>query len=46
VTHFGRIPGPGDHFEWGGWRFEVAEMDRRRVDKIRASPLAADAGKA
>jgi putative hemolysin len=34
VTQFGRIPAEGDHFEWGGWRFEVAEMDRRRVDKI------------
>jgi len=34
VTHFGRIPAVGDSFEWAGWRFEVAEMDRRRVDKI------------
>jgi len=34
VTHFGRIPAVGDRFEWAGWRFEVAEMDRRRVDKI------------
>ena len=34
VTQFGRIPAQGDHFEWGGWRFEVAEMDRRRVDKV------------
>jgi putative hemolysin len=37
VTQFGRIPVAGDHFEWGGWRFEVAEMDKRRVDKIVAS---------
>jgi putative hemolysin len=44
VTHFGRIPAVGDSFEWEGWRFEVAEMDRRRVDKVvasRASPAAA-----
>ncbi len=44
VTQFGRIPAQGDHFEWGGWRFEVAEMDRRRVDKMlvsRAIPLPA-----
>jgi len=24
----------GDSFDWMGWRFEVVEMDRRRVDKI------------
>jgi putative hemolysin len=41
VTRFGRIPSVGDHFEWGGWRFEVAEMDRRRVDKVVASSVAA-----
>ena len=37
ITQFGRIPAQGDHFEWGGWRFEVAEMDRRRVDKLTVS---------
>ncbi|HMD60953.1 MAG TPA: hemolysin family protein [Opitutaceae bacterium] len=37
VTQFGRIPAQGDHFEWGGWRFEVTEMDRRRVDKMVVS---------
>jgi len=37
VTQFGRIPAQGDHFEWGGWRFEVTEMDRRRVDKLVVS---------
>jgi putative hemolysin len=46
VTQFGRIPAVGDRFEWGGWRFEVAEMDRRRVDKLVASPTAAAAPKA
>jgi putative hemolysin len=34
VTQFGRIPAVGDHFEWAGWRFEVSEMDKRRVDKV------------
>ena len=24
----------GDHFDIGGWRFEVVDMDRHRVDKI------------
>jgi putative hemolysin len=34
VTQFGRIPAAGDHFDWNGWRFEVVDMDRRRVDKV------------
>jgi putative hemolysin len=43
VTQFGRIPMTGDSFEWAGWRFEVVDMDRRRVDKVlvaRAVPPA------
>lgn len=39
VTHFGRIPAVGDHFNWSGWRFEVLEMDRRRVDKVLVSKI-------
>jgi putative hemolysin len=46
VTQFGRIPAVGDHFEWSGWRFEVAEMDRRRVDKLVVSPAAPAVGAA
>jgi len=42
VTQFGRIPTAGDYFEWAGWRFEVVDMDRRRVDKV----LVAKAGAA
>ncbi len=34
MTQFGRIPAAGDHFDWAGWRFEVIDMDRRRVDKV------------
>ena len=34
VTQFGRIPAASDWFEWGGWRFEVMDMDGRRVDKV------------
>ena len=37
VTQFGRIPTAGDHFDWEGWRFEVVDMDRRRVDKVLVS---------
>lgn len=43
VTRLGRIPAAGDHFEFGGWRFEVVDMDRHRVDKVLVSKLAAPA---
>jgi len=41
MLQLGRIPVTGDHFDWGRWRFEVVDMDRRRVDKVLLSPLAA-----
>ena len=34
MTHLEKIPIAGDYFEWGGYRFEVVDMDERRVDKI------------
>jgi magnesium and cobalt exporter, CNNM family len=34
MSQIGRIPVEGDHFEIGGLRFEVVDMDERRVDKI------------
>jgi len=46
VTQFGRIPSAGDQFEWQGWRIEVAEMDRRRVDKVVVAAVAPAAGAA
>jgi putative hemolysin len=49
VTQFGRIPVAGDHFDWEGWRFEVVDMDRRRVDKVlvaKAPPPVASAEQA
>jgi putative hemolysin len=30
------LPKPGDHFMWAGWRFEVVDMDGRRIDMILA----------
>ena len=42
----GRIPAAGDHFEWNGWRFEVVDMDRHRVDKVLVSPLPPPAAEA
>ena len=32
-----RLPGEGDHFTDQGWRFEVVDMDGRRIDKLIAS---------
>jgi putative hemolysin len=32
----GRIPSTGDDFQCCGWRFQVVDMDRHRVDKVLA----------
>ena len=32
-----RVPKEGDRIVWAGWRFEVVDMDGRRVDKVLAS---------
>jgi putative hemolysin len=37
LSLFGRIPRVGDTTEWGGWRFEVVDMDGLRIDKVLAS---------
>ncbi len=34
LDRIGRIPSPADHFDWEGWRFEVVDMDGRRIDKL------------
>jgi len=39
LHHVQRIPNEGDHFEWGGFRFEVADLDGFRLDKILIQPL-------
>ncbi len=35
----GRVPGTGNHVDWAGWRFEVVDMDDKRIDKVLATPL-------
>jgi putative hemolysin len=30
----GRLPVTADHVEWEGWRFEVVDLDGKRVDKV------------
>lgn len=34
LAHFERIPREGDSFDWQGFRFEVIDMDGRRIDKV------------
>ena len=35
----GRLPATADAVEWGGWRFEVVDLDGKRVDKVLAQRL-------
>jgi putative hemolysin len=35
----GDLPATGDHVAWHGWRFEVIDLDGRRVDKVLVSRL-------
>ncbi len=35
----GRIPTAGDQVSWEGWRFEVVDMDEKRIDKVLAIAL-------
>jgi putative hemolysin len=42
MAFLGRIPRSGDFFPWSGFRFEVVDMDGRRVDKVLIQPLDAD----
>jgi len=41
MTSLGRIPQSADRFEWEGLRFEVVDMDARRVDKVLVTTLPA-----
>lgn len=35
-----RIPTVGDSVQWEQWKFEVVDMDGKRIDKVLASPIA------
>ncbi|HMU92382.1 MAG TPA: hemolysin family protein [Anaerolineales bacterium] len=39
MTSLGRVPQAADHFEWNNFRFEVIDMDGRRVDKVLVTTL-------
>jgi putative hemolysin len=34
MARLGRVPKAADAFEWGGMKFEVMDMDGRRIDKV------------
>lgn len=42
LSRLGHIPRPGEHFIWQGRRFEVVDLDRRRIDKVLVSPVAGE----
>jgi putative hemolysin len=37
LAHLRRLPAPGEQIEEQGWRFEVVDLDGRRIDKVLAS---------
>jgi putative hemolysin len=39
VHYLGHIPKAGEHFDWGGFQFEVMDMDGTRVDKVLITPV-------
>ena len=41
MLHLGRIPKSADLFEWNGLRFEVMDMDNKRVDKVLVTTIPA-----
>lgn len=34
----GRVPLTSDHADWENWRFEIVDMDNKRIDKVLAAP--------
>lgn len=44
LWRLGHIPETGESFEWNGFRFEVVDMDGRRIDKVLVSPVGGDGG--
>lgn len=39
LSCFRRIPRRGESIVWGGYRFEVVDMDGMRIDQVLAAPL-------
>jgi putative hemolysin len=41
MEQLGRVPVVGDKFECVDWRWEVVDMDEKRIDKVLATPITA-----
>jgi putative hemolysin len=41
-TQMGRVPSASEQFEWNGLRFEVVDMDGKRIDKVLVSSFVHD----
>jgi len=39
LYQLGYIPKPGELLDWEGWRFEVADMDGNRIDRLLVIPV-------
>ena len=39
LQQFGTIPNVGEHVDALGWRFEIVDLDGRRIDKVLATPI-------
>jgi putative hemolysin len=46
LSQLGHIPPVGESFVWKNWRFEVVDLDGRRIDKVLATDLTAPRKKA
>jgi len=42
LLNLGHIPREGEHFEWDRFRFEVMDLDGRRIDKVLVQPKRAN----
>ena len=41
-TRMGRVPSVSEHFVWNHLRFEIVDMDGKRIDKVLVSPVPDD----
>lgn len=41
LSVFKKLPAEGEHFDYDGWRFEVVDLDGRRIDKLLVSQRSA-----
>jgi putative hemolysin len=39
IEKMGALPKPGEHIDLAGWRIEVVDLDRRRIDKLLVQRL-------